>query len=61
MLVTIHWNHPFMARIRSRELHEADELLAEVATWSDADIEALPQLYREKAHAYRALVNPGDG
>lgn len=50
-----------MGRIRSRDLSEAEELLAAVATWSEADIEALPRLYREKAYAYRALVNPGDG
>lgn len=50
-----------MTRIRSRELFEAEELLAEVDSWSEADIEALPRLYRKKANAYRTLVNPGAG
>lgn len=48
-----------MGRIRSRELYEADELLAEVATWSDERIARLPQLYREKARRYRELANRG--
>lgn len=49
-----------MARIRSRELYEAEELLAEVASWPDEQIERLPQFYREKAREYRRLTNGGD-
>ena len=50
-----------MARIRSRELYEAEELLEEVASWSDDRIERLPRLYREKAREYRRLANSGEG
>jgi hypothetical protein len=50
-----------MARIRSRDLYEAEELLAEVASWSDDRVERLPKLYREKAREYRRLANQGEG
>ena len=50
-----------MARIRSRELYEAEELLEEVAAWSDDEVEALPRFYREKAREYQRLPNVGDG
>ena len=50
-----------MTRIQSGELYEAAELLEEVATWSDEDLEALPRLYREKARKYRRLANNGEG
>ena len=49
-----------MARIRSDELLEAEELLEEVAAWSEDEIEQLPLLYREKAREYRRLVNSGE-
>ena len=49
-----------MARIRSTELLEAEELLEEVAAWSEDEIEQLPLLYREKAREYRRLVNSGE-
>jgi hypothetical protein len=49
-----------MARIRSDELLEAEELLEEVASWSEDEIEQLPLLYREKARKYRRLVNSGE-
>jgi hypothetical protein len=45
-----------MARIRSRDLYEAEELLDEVASWSDDRIARLPKLYREKVREYRRLV-----
>lgn len=50
-----------MGRIGSGDLYEAEQLLATVAAWSDEDIKALPKFYREKAEAYRQLVNGGDG
>jgi hypothetical protein len=49
-----------MARIRSDELLEAEELLEEVAAWSEDEIEQLPLLYREKAREYQRLVNSGE-
>ena len=48
-----------MARIRSKELAEAEDLLADVYSWSDAEIDALPRFYREKAKEYRQLTNRG--
>ena len=50
-----------MAHIRSRELYEAEELLEDVAAWSDEDLEALPRLYREKAREYQRLANSSEG
>jgi hypothetical protein len=48
-----------MARIRSKDLAEAEELVAEVCSWTDAEIDALPRFYREKAKEYRGLANGG--
>ena len=49
-----------MAHLRSKHLYEAEELLAEVVSWSDDELEALPQFYREKAREYRRLMNQGE-
>lgn len=49
-----------MVRIGSKELYEAEELLAELASWSEEEIEQLPRFYREKAHEYRRLANSGE-
>lgn len=49
-----------MGRIRSRELYEAKELLADVASWSEERVERLPKFYRVKAHEYRQLANSGE-
>jgi hypothetical protein len=49
-----------MAHLRSKHLYEAEELLAEIASWTDDEIEALPQFYREKAREYRRLMNQGE-
>jgi hypothetical protein len=49
-----------MVHIRSKELYEAEELLAELASWSNEEIEQLPKFYREKARAYRRLANNGE-
>lgn len=49
-----------MTRICSKDLHEAEKLLAEVASWSAEEIEALPRFYREKAREYRRLANSGE-
>lgn len=48
-----------MARIRSKELAEAEDLLAEVCSWTDAEVDTLPRFYREKAREYRRLANSG--
>lgn len=46
--------------MQSRDFVEALELLAEVHSWSDETIEALPLLYRRKAREYRQLPQPGE-
>lgn len=43
-----------------RELAEAEQLLEEVASWSETDIQTLPRLYREKARQYQRLRKQGD-
>lgn len=49
-----------MARIQSRDLYEAEELLAEVASWSENRIKRLPPFYQEKAREYRQFAGRGD-
>jgi hypothetical protein len=49
-----------MGRIRSKLLYEAEELLEEVASWSEAEVEALPQFYREAAKRYQRLAKDGE-
>jgi hypothetical protein len=46
-------------RIRSSDVHEAEELLEEVCSWSEEEIEALPKFYQEAARRYRQLANCG--
>jgi hypothetical protein len=41
-------------RVAARELFEAEELLKEVRSWSEEEVEELPRLYREKARKYRS-------
>jgi hypothetical protein len=41
-------------------LNEAEQLLDELSSWSEEEIEDLPHLYREKAREYRRLTNPPD-
>ena len=45
----------------SHEIHKAEELLAEVASWTEDELEALPKFYREKAERYQALAKQGEG
>ena len=47
-------------RILPRELYEAEELLAEVQSWSEEELEDLPKLYREKAREFQQLTNSGE-
>ena len=44
-----------MSRIASGEVFEAEELLDEVESWSDEEIEELPKLYQRKAREFRLL------
>lgn len=50
-----------MARVRTKQVFEAEELLEEVASWSEEEVETLPRFYREKARKYRNLVKDGQG
>jgi hypothetical protein len=51
-----------MGRVASSEVFEAEELLEEVDSWSDEEIEKLPKFYREKAREFqRVLTNSGEG
>ena len=47
-------------RVASSEVFEAEELLEELGSWSDEEIEELPRLYREKAREYQGLVQRGE-
>lgn len=49
-----------MTRVGSSELFEAEELIEEVASWTDEEVESLPRLYREKAQEYRQLMKHGE-
>jgi hypothetical protein len=49
-----------MTRIASRELYELEELLEEIQSWSDEEVDQLPKFYREKAERYRELANEGE-
>lgn len=42
------------------ELAEADQLLSEVASWSDEELQALSKFYREHARRYQELLKQGD-
>lgn len=49
-----------MVRIAPEEIYELEELLEEIESWSEEDVEQLPKFYREKAKRYRALMNDGE-
>lgn len=49
-----------MNRVLSGDLYEAEQLLQEVASWSDEEVEELPKFYREKAREYRRLLHRGE-
>lgn len=42
------------------EIALAEELLSEVESWSDEELEELPELYRRKAREFRRLANSGE-
>jgi hypothetical protein len=45
-----------MGRIISKELAEAEKLLAELCSWSEEEIQELPRFYREKARELQKQV-----
>ena len=49
-----------MSRVLPRDLHEAEQLLQELRSWTDEEIEELPKFYSEKAREYRRLTNIGE-
>lgn len=49
-----------MGRILTREMNEVEELLKEIRSWSDEEVERLPKFYKEKAREYRELANSGE-
>lgn len=51
---------PLMYRMDGTEVVEAEKLLMRVGSWSEEDIEELPELYRRKAREYRRLANRGE-
>lgn len=42
------------------EVSEAEDLLEEVGSWSEEEIEELPKFYREKAREYQGLLQRGE-
>jgi hypothetical protein len=46
--------------VLSARIMEAEELLEEVESWSEEEIEKLPDLYRRKAREFRGLVQSGE-
>jgi Tfp pilus assembly protein PilP len=50
-----------MGRTLSRDLAEAEDLLEQVRSWSEKEVNQLPKLYREKAREYRELSQQGEG
>ena len=50
-----------MESVLPRELYEAEQLLQELCSWTEEEVEELPRLYREKAKEYRRLTNSGEG
>ena len=50
----------FMSRVLPRDLHEAEQLLEELRSWTEEEVEELPKFYRVKAREYRRLTNTGE-
>ena len=42
--------------VAASEVFEAEELLREVESWSEEEVESLPKLYRKKAREYQSLT-----
>jgi hypothetical protein len=42
------------------QISEAEDLLEEIGSWSEEEIEELPLFYREKAREYQSLLQQGE-
>jgi hypothetical protein len=49
-----------MRRVLTERLNEAEQLLRELESWSEEEIEELPRFYSEKAKELRNLRKDGD-
>jgi len=49
-----------MASASASELQRAEELLEQVRSWSEEEIEELPFFYKRKAREYRQLPQNGE-
>lgn len=47
-------------QISAKDIFEAEELLGEISSWSEEEIEELPLFYRETAREYRGLTQTGE-
>lgn len=56
----LRFSNNYCMRVASSEVFEAEQLLEEISSWSEEEIEELPRLYREKAKEYRSLLQQGD-
>jgi hypothetical protein len=45
--------------MRLDRLNEAEQLVEEVCSWSEEEIEELPKLYQRKAREIQRLMNTG--
>ena len=44
-----------MRNVSVEQINEAENLLEEIESWSEEEVEELPKLYREKAREFRRL------
>ena len=49
-----------MPRAETELRYEAEQLLEEVLSWSEEEVERLPKWYREEAKRYRRLAKDGE-
>jgi len=49
-----------MPRVAASDVFEAEQLLEEIRSWSEEEIEELPKLYQRKAREYQGLTQDGD-
>jgi len=45
--------------VAASEICEAEQLLQQVDSWSEEEVESLPKLYRKKAKEYQGLTQDG--
>jgi Tfp pilus assembly protein PilP len=46
--------------VSASRIREAEELLEQVKSWTESEIEELPKLYQQKAREYQGLLQPGE-